>query len=537
MGVPLLFKYFARLCPEAVRDKPPASSTHLYIDFNNVIHNCARLPGIASEDDVIAASVENVRSLINEFKPTDAIFVAVDGVPPRAKMVQQRSRRYAGSVEDVDVDEEKAQPKHQFSWWNSCVVTPGTAFMRRLSAALHSEFWSGGGGGGGGGSATVIVSDASEPGEGEQKLFRHLSRAPANASTCAIICGMDADLIVMGLVAATLRGQHVHIARDASTFVDVNLLATRIHEKVMKAATPSASIRNFVAMLALLGNDFVPSLPGLSISHGGIEALARLSRQSQLVVEHSKSDIDIRALQAMLVELSSSEGNAVRLAESRSHASNDNMVRSTVSPGAPGWRPRYNQRVFGQSHPDVMREICNAYIAGIVWNATYMIEQQTLSEGFSYAWTYAPTAHDLAMVLATDTLALEVPRYLERTSDSDRGARFACGATPEAWQLCHVLPPSQAHLLLEGGYDAMHRVMTDARFGALHFYPSGFSRSTYLVPANAPAHVSTPILPMFDDQVLANAIILASAEMKTTTTTMTSRPPHSHSHSHSHHAR
>ena len=503
MGVPLLFKYFARQCPEAVKDTPPPpeETTHLYFDFNNVVHNCALLPEVSSEDEVIAASIEHVRKLSALISPTDTLFVAVDGVPPRAKMLQQRARRFAGVSDDADAGAGAGSKQNAAAaWWNSCVVTPGTAFMNRLSIALHRELHS------------TIVSDASEPGEGEQKLFRHLLAQTNVSAVSAVICGMDADLIVMGLV-ATLRGHRIHVARDANTYVDVNAIASHIHTNVMKAETPSSSIRQFVAMLALLGNDFVPAIPGLSLAHGGIEALVRSLSNRSLMNEHSAADIDMKVLHAVLLDLSRTESGAVRLAESRGDPRD-----GTVHPEAPGWRPRYNRRVFGVSSPDRVQEICKAYVAGLVWNAAYMIEQRTLSEGFTYPYTYAPTAHDLALVIAPgSSVPLEIPRYLDLAEEADRKARIACGASREAWQLCHVLPPSQAHLLLEGSRGsvlAIHRAMTDARYGAAHFYPTGFSRSSYLVPMRAPAHLRAPILPVFDDHVLTNAITSASASEK-----------------------
>lgn len=507
MGVPLLFRYFARLCPEAINDRPPPRGlrpTNLYIDFNNVVHNCARMPGVSSEEDVIEASIAHVRGLQAEIAPpgtsTGTVYIAVDGVPPRAKMLQQRCRRYAGAASDADADDGDPPPP---AWWNSCVVTPGTAFMRQLSTKLHAEF-------GSAKDTIYIVSDASEPGEGEQKLFRHL--VGSSEATSAVICGMDADLIVMGLV-ATLRGHSVHISRDGDdgkrTYVDVNALAGHLHCRVMRRDTPSSSIRQFVAMLALLGNDFVPALPGLTLRHNGnaIDALVRALKPAQqcaaLVCEHSSS-VDLAVLQGMLGELSHTESSAIRIAEERGGLWN------SIQPAAPGWRPRYNQRVFGQSHPDGMHEICKAYVAGIVWNATYMLEHRALSEGFLYPWNYAPTAHDLALFLATSDLMHEIPKYLDQAEISDRKARCLCSASPEAWQLCHVLPPSQAHLI-DSAEHAIRRAMTDPRFGATHFYPTTFSRSTYLVPSSAPAHLRVPILPIFDDQVLANAIIRAAS--------------------------
>lgn len=108
-----------------------------------------------------------------------------DGVAPRAKMNQQRMRRFKAAAE---VDQEEVmynELKEQFesegrsipppkTHWDSNVITPGTPFFDNLTRALRyyinqkmstDPSWRG---------LKVILSDASCPGEGEHKIMQYI---------------------------------------------------------------------------------------------------------------------------------------------------------------------------------------------------------------------------------------------------------------------------------------------------------------------------------------------------------------------------
>lgn len=72
-------------------------------------------------------------------KPRKLFFMAIDGVAPRAKMNQQRGRRFR-SAKDAEVLEEKAKKKGEVlsneARFDSNCITPGTEFMARLNEAL-----------------------------------------------------------------------------------------------------------------------------------------------------------------------------------------------------------------------------------------------------------------------------------------------------------------------------------------------------------------------------------------------------------------
>lgn len=84
-------------------------------------------------------------------------FCEIDGVAPRAKMNQQRARRFRSAQEAKEADEKKQEFQKMLAkqnankgdytleeevikkTWDSNVITPGTPFMDILAAALR--YW------------------------------------------------------------------------------------------------------------------------------------------------------------------------------------------------------------------------------------------------------------------------------------------------------------------------------------------------------------------------------------------------------------
>ena len=256
MGVPAFFRWLSEKYPKIVEDvleervkflhgttpepfdlsRPNPSGLecdHLYIDMNGIIHPCSH-PEIGAQPKTEEEMFENVCRYVDRLmrimRPRQLLFLAVDGVAPRAKMNQQRARRFRSAQEARELKELESHVRTELteagqeappdaSVWDSNVITPGTSFMLRLSEFLRfyirkriaeDKGWQ---------SIRVIFSDASLPGEGEHKIMSHVrlqrSQPAYNPNLVHVLHGLDADLIMLALAT---HEAHFYISREEVLF-------------------------------------------------------------------------------------------------------------------------------------------------------------------------------------------------------------------------------------------------------------------------------------------------------------------------------
>ncbi|XP_046401414.1 5'-3' exoribonuclease 2 homolog isoform X2 [Ischnura elegans] len=367
MGVPAFFRWLSRKYPsvivECIEEKPKeingvkiyADSSqpnpngvefdNLYLDMNGIIHPCTHpedKPAPKDEDEMMVAIFECIDRLFRIVRPRKVLYMAIDGVAPRAKMNQQRSRRFRASKETTEKIDEIARvraelesrganlppEKPKSSHFDSNCITPGTPFMARLSQCLHYYIHDRLNNDPGWKNVKVILSDANVPGEGEHKIMDYIRRQRAqpdhDPNTRHCLCGADADLIMLGLAThepnftiireefkpnkprpCDICGQLGHEMKDCMgvekecdpdapisfgseqefIFVRLNVLREYLEKELQMPNLPfpydlERAIDDWVFMCFFVGNDFLPHLPSLEIREGAIDRLVNLYKKT-----------------------------------------------------------------------------------------------------------------------------------------------------------------------------------------------------------------------------------------------------------------
>jgi len=115
-----------------------------YLDMNGIVHNCSHPEDESmkpkNEADMMSKIFNYLDRLFHVVKPQRVCYMAIDGCAPRAKMNQQRARRFRAAQEmqqarakeqALALADEDYEVKEVF---DSNCITPGTPFMVRPSS-------------------------------------------------------------------------------------------------------------------------------------------------------------------------------------------------------------------------------------------------------------------------------------------------------------------------------------------------------------------------------------------------------------------
>lgn len=247
MGIPF---YFASLSKShkgiiaAVKKNQLMEVDVFVIDFNCLIHRYLK------DEDPIHSVLDALEYIMNTVCKSKQLIIAMDGLVPYAKIVQQRFRR-------MRIKDEGHGP------FDRNQISPDTPYMRELEIAVKSRF------------PYSIVNGTNLPGEGEHKLIHELNSLPSAQRRRICIYGLDADLILIALQHHNLSDPNgMYLLRESTEFND---------PKLKQAEFATLSIWNLLEQLPMpieqymalgilcFGNDFMPNLGMFSLREDGYD--------------------------------------------------------------------------------------------------------------------------------------------------------------------------------------------------------------------------------------------------------------------------
>jgi 5'-3' exonuclease len=515
MGIPYYFYKIVQRNGDILLHYLPAQPKGLFLDFNSIIH-CSSAIAVARNKDctqemIFEEIVKNTLSIAYTCKPSDLLYIAVDGVAPRAKIQQQRKRRYMSASRTGLINDFKAANNLPVSSWDSNCITPGTQFMQDLDVYLKEYFKANAGAH----DFKVVISGHDEPGEGEHKIIQYIKSSTEYEESDAVIYGLDADLIMLSLGCIN---RNIYLMRemqeDITNFKYVCINTLRGH--VSKQAY---SMYDYIFLCFFLGNDFLPNVSYLKIRNDGINVLCDIykkiyERLQQPLVTQTDGSFQVNSmfLAKILEQLAGIESESMKTAietvdkfehkprgkdilEKFTNKLDDYPIihkfpRHLINPHSDsGWRSKYYHHLFGSASSNMIKESCIKYLEGLVWVTNYYFNNK-YDGAWCYPYDYSPCMTDLyKYACSIDT------KKMHEQLGSTQG--FEVDALH---QMLIVLPPQSKGFVPEQ-YRPLYNSID---LGCAQYFPNRYDSLTFL---KTKLWECAPILPYVDVGVLRKGTV------------------------------
>ncbi len=475
--------------------------------------------------------------------PRDTLILAIDGVVPMAKQLTQRDRRFRSSKEHV------VAKTFDFNGF-----TPGTDIMNEIDQRIR--LWieenknrrirrvndngieedvpllP----------ATIIYSSHMDPGEGEQKIMnfyregRIHTDVPINEMRGThILMGLDADLVVLALnvgvrnlmvsftnemiprEGAFTSPELLGIGRGNKGMVklmDIDILRRAVASKLghtigeelgnaFMESNPELQqvLDDFVLILSLAGNDFLPGQPALADLSLGIEPLLDAYRTTKLpltVSMGSAKDVHWPNFAAYMRNLFPKEATMLAARLTRKYTFPFSMAQQSVVMASDGilkfnynnFRAAWYERLYGPRDPSMqpfldgllsmvgtstdalmgfsserlqqaLKDTTTDYLNGIAWVFAYYTRgQSAVNHLWFYKYRYTPLLFDVAAAAGAVGSTIQVNNYRALDGVIDMNCLH---------QMLNVLPLESAFLV-----PAAIRPWMNASGPLADLYPASF---------------------------------------------------------------
>lgn len=424
-----------------VQDFIPSNVSSLVIDMNGTIHRAlAKVYHYGDFDDasqreivlatpweemkpkIFRAIMDELDEIISRIMPKETLVIAIDGPTNVAKMQQQRARRYRSAF---------YRDENSF---DTSIITPGTEFMFELDEMIRRELL----GRRASYPPTVIYSSHMVPGEGEHKIMEMYRKGEIKGDGKHVIYGLDADLILLSLISPQM--DVVLVREDRRELLDIELFKQELITSAPDELKSSV-ITDFIILMTLVGNDFIPHGPlhhsmyelvegllgayydlktPLSIMNNGIKTvnLKALGNVAQMMHPIQAQQLAYEAMNPNYRDDKPSMYNRFTQGALRKMVDSDEIVfdfnafRSIWYTNAFGCNNGGNNVNDDYSDEDI-NDMVESYAEGIIWCTRYY-QSKDVSQRWCYKYFHAPLFIDLAEYLISleDGYGVELDNWL-----------------------------------------------------------------------------------------------------------------------------
>jgi 5'-3' exonuclease len=240
MGIPYYVASLLRKHKQIQKPYDTFEADVLCMDFNCFLHKAIK------DEDPIGSVIAELRIYLERMR-VKKVYIAMDGLVPYAKIVQQRYRRFRLPEKTSIFD------RHQ--------ISPETPYMRSLLKELRMAF------------PQAVISGTDEHGEGEHKIFRWLRTLDPRERATIALYGLDADLVLISLAQRAVG--NIYLLRDDDAF-SVSALADVL---------PLPADDYVKLCVKYFGNDFMPAIAMFSLREDGHGRALRMTAEDAIKME------------------------------------------------------------------------------------------------------------------------------------------------------------------------------------------------------------------------------------------------------------
>lgn len=282
------------------------------------IHNIEEFLKIYNSNKLNNLIIKNItnftNSIILKLKNLKLIYISIDGVPSKAKIVEQKKRRFMGEFDsnarDIILEKHRKNlnvningfNKYIFLknklFWSKSNISPGSSFMILLNKHLEDYFSKS--------KINVIIDNFTNKNEAEKKIVDYINNHKNKVNGKISIFSPDADMILLTLILKNnnIKKSIIRINTERSDLfdeqkldiIDVDYLEFEILKYFNSNTNTKNIINDIVFIFTFFGDDFLSKIESINVKND-IEIILnvykKLSDKKQFIIQNKNNQFEI----------------------------------------------------------------------------------------------------------------------------------------------------------------------------------------------------------------------------------------------------